>query len=409
MSPPDMEGGSPVSTDEYVVTSGEISTAMEPTPIGNTPITERLPPGYRALKDIMSSETPSMSSIWSPNITSTTGSFSPHDHYIFVTSATTALVVCTTSSALAASGPLISTSRIIDPILNMPHSSGPFLVEGLVNPLLRILQFDPSQPFGRPSSPQPTVKVSVPLSIGWAATHYHGGQATSPPLQGPPSHDQSSRQSYPRKPRGQQGQPFQGQPSASGGTYVPHYTQPYGNPGPSSVPQIQPRIQQGYPTRQVSQSHGLPNQLNVQYGQSSEPMGYSSVQQSQPNVQYTQESGHVGQPHIPSGQPTVPPNWPLGQPGQPLVAAGSSQSQQVHLSRQIGQPQYQPGHPSAQISHTSGHMSGATPPGIQMGTVSHPQPGFGPQAGPQTPSGFQMQGGAPFYPTPPVPQNQFGF
>ena len=73
MSPPDMEDGSPVSTDESVAMSGEIPTAMEPTPIGNTPITERLPPGYRALKDIMSSETPSMSSIWSPNITSTTG------------------------------------------------------------------------------------------------------------------------------------------------------------------------------------------------------------------------------------------------------------------------------------------------------------------------------------------------
>lgn len=82
MSPPDMEDGSPVSTDESVAMSGEIPTAMEPTPIGNTPITERLPPGYRALKDIMSSETPSMSSIWSPNITSTTGPFSPHDHHV---------------------------------------------------------------------------------------------------------------------------------------------------------------------------------------------------------------------------------------------------------------------------------------------------------------------------------------
>ena len=107
MSPPDMEGESPVSTDESIATSGEIPTAMEPTPVGNTPITERLPPGYRALKDIMSSETPSRSSIWSPNITSTTGPFSLHDHRMSVTSATTTLAVCIASSTLATSGPSI--------------------------------------------------------------------------------------------------------------------------------------------------------------------------------------------------------------------------------------------------------------------------------------------------------------
>ena len=175
MSPPDMEGGSPVSTDESVVTSSEIPTIMEPIPVGNTPITERLPPGYRALKDIMSSETPSMSSIWSPNITSTTGPFPPHDHHMPVILSIITPEVGIASSALVVSGPSISTSRIVDPILNMPHSSGPVLVKGLVDSLLRILQFDPSQPFGRPSSPQPAVEVSVPLSISWAPTSYHGG------------------------------------------------------------------------------------------------------------------------------------------------------------------------------------------------------------------------------------------
>lgn len=63
LSPSDMEGGPPISTDESVSTSGEIPTVTEPTPISSTPTTERLPACYHALKDIMSFGTPSMSSV----------------------------------------------------------------------------------------------------------------------------------------------------------------------------------------------------------------------------------------------------------------------------------------------------------------------------------------------------------
>jgi len=77
LSPSNMEGGSPISTDESVATSGEIPTATEPTPVSSTPTTERLPAGYHALKDIMSSETPSMNSIWSRIIAPTMEPFPP--------------------------------------------------------------------------------------------------------------------------------------------------------------------------------------------------------------------------------------------------------------------------------------------------------------------------------------------
>lgn len=75
LSPSHMEGGSPISKEESVATSGEISTATKPTPVSSTPTTERLPAGYHALKDIMYSRTPSTSSIWSRTIAPTTKPF----------------------------------------------------------------------------------------------------------------------------------------------------------------------------------------------------------------------------------------------------------------------------------------------------------------------------------------------
>lgn len=201
MSPPDMEGGSPISTDESVATSSQIPTTMEPTPASSTSTTRRLPPGYLALRDLMSSELPSMSSIWSQLTASTMTPFPPQGRSTSVISAPTLPMICEASST-----PIIS--RVVDPTTNVTYSSGPILAEGPFDPLLRILQYDPSQPFGRPPSPQLIVEVSVPLSIGWAATHYHGGQATSVHFQGPPFEDQSSGQSYLRQPGRQQGQPF---------------------------------------------------------------------------------------------------------------------------------------------------------------------------------------------------------
>lgn len=193
LSPSEMEGGSPISTDESVATSGEIPTATEPTPINSAPTTERLPPGYRALRDLMSSEFPSMTSIWLQLTASTITPFPPQGRTTPVTSDPIIPAICAVSSAPVVgspSGP--SISRVVDPTTNVPHSSGPIPAKGPFDPLLRILQYDPSQTFGRPPSPQPAVEVSVPLSIGWAATHYHGGQATSAHLQGPPRQDHSS-------------------------------------------------------------------------------------------------------------------------------------------------------------------------------------------------------------------------
>ena len=182
LCPSNMEGSSPISTDESIATSGEIPTTTEPMPVSSISTTERLPPGYRALRDLMSSKFPPMSSIWSQLTASTTGPFPPQDRATSVTSAPTRPTISVASSTLV-------ISQIMDLMSNVPHSSGPIPAERPFdfNPLLRILQYDPSQTFGRPPLPQPIVEVSVPLSVDWTATHYHGGQATSAHLQGPPS------------------------------------------------------------------------------------------------------------------------------------------------------------------------------------------------------------------------------
>ena len=167
LSPSYMEEGSPISTNESVATSGEIPTATEPTPIGSAPSAERLPPGYRAFRDLMSSGFPSMSSIWSQLTASTMAPSPPQGRSTSVTSDPTVPAICVISSAPVVgspSSPVISS--IIDPTANVPHSSGPILAEGPLDPLLRIPQYDPSQPIGRSPSPQPMVEVSVPLSIG---------------------------------------------------------------------------------------------------------------------------------------------------------------------------------------------------------------------------------------------------
>ena len=141
-------------------------------------------------------------------------------------------------------------------------------------------------------------------------------------------------------------------------------------------------------------------------------MGPPSVQQSQPTVQYSQAPGHIGQPQIQSGQPIFQSTWLSGPSGQPVVVQRQPQPQQVQLAGQLGQPQYQLGQPFGQITQTTGHLSGAAQSGTQMVFISQAQPGFGPQAGLQTPSGFQVQGGIQYpsvYQTLLVPQTLFGF
>jgi len=220
-----MEEVSPITTEEFVATSGEILTATEATPVGSTPLTGRVPARYKALKDIMSSRTPSTSSIWSQTITPTSEPFTPQVHNVSVTSVPTIPTVCVASSAPVVSGPSASASRVVDPTSNVPLSSSSILAEGPYDQYLQNIQYNYIDPdghhlhLGRPLSSQPTVEILVPLSIDWGATYYHGGQAMSAHLQGPPNQGQPSymqtsqeqqyyRQSYTGQPRGQQGKPF---------------------------------------------------------------------------------------------------------------------------------------------------------------------------------------------------------
>ena len=77
MSSSNMEDVSPIMTEESVATSGEIPTETEATPVRSTPLAGRVSECYKALKDIMSSRTPFMSSIWSQTVTPTMEPFTP--------------------------------------------------------------------------------------------------------------------------------------------------------------------------------------------------------------------------------------------------------------------------------------------------------------------------------------------
>jgi len=88
-----------------------------------------------------------------------------------------------------------------------------------------------------PIETQPFVEVSVPLSVTWGTTAYHGGQAQfsnvqGPPYQGQPSYGQQSYrppyygQPYPGKTVGPQGQPIPEQPSAFSGSSFTYFGQP---------------------------------------------------------------------------------------------------------------------------------------------------------------------------------------
>ena len=214
MSSSDMEDISPVTSEESVAMSSGIPTAMEATPFPSTPLGVTLPLRYNALRDVMSSRTPSTSSIWSQTITPTTTPFTPQIHNTSITSVPTIPTVCVASSTPVVSGPLASAYGVVDPTSNVPLSYGSILAEGPYDQYLRRIPYDYIDPdgnhlhLGRPLPSQPVVETSVPLSIEWGATYYHGGQATSahpqgPPNQGQPSYVQTSqgkqyyRQSYP--------------------------------------------------------------------------------------------------------------------------------------------------------------------------------------------------------------------
>jgi len=274
-----MDDLSPTTTDESVATSGEIPTSTDPIHVSSTPTTTNLPPGYKALRDTMPSGTPFMGPIWSSHTFPTTEPFTPQNHSLSVTSVTTIPTVCAASSTPISSHPSASLFGVFDPITNVQ-------IQGPYDPYL---------------SSQPVVEVSVPLSIDWTSTSFHGGQI-------------SSAQSPRQPPQDQLEQSFHGNPFATGAPLSSSYMQPSGHSGQSFFQQVQPGIQQGYPVGQIGQQTINPNQSNVQYspmsGQVTQPLG-------QPTVQYSQPSGQAGQPQTQLGQPTAQSPQPSSLLGQP--------------------------------------------------------------------------------------------
>lgn len=174
----------------------------------------------------MGSRTSLMSSMWSHTITSTLESFIPQIQNVSVTSVPTIPTVCVASlapvvgsvtaslvvatvvgpsSRSANSGPSASTPRVVDPTLNAPPSSGSISAGGAYDQYLQALQnLDPQDPFHYydsrgahiyypgPLPSQPTVEVTVPLSVAWGTTGYHGVQVPPANFQGPPYQGQPS-------------------------------------------------------------------------------------------------------------------------------------------------------------------------------------------------------------------------
>lgn len=145
MSSSDMDDTSPITSEASVVMSAEIPISAETPPFSVTPFGVTLPLRYRALRDVIGSRTSFTGSMWDHNITPTSGSFIPQIHNTYVTSVPTIPTVCAVSSmpvvsvvtassvvttvvgpspGSANSGPSAPTSRVVDPTLNTPPSSG---------------------------------------------------------------------------------------------------------------------------------------------------------------------------------------------------------------------------------------------------------------------------------------------
>ncbi|CAA3004364.1 Hypothetical predicted protein [Olea europaea subsp. europaea] len=347
---------SPTTTDESVETSGEIPTSTEFAPVISSPTTRNLPPGYRSLRDAISSGTPFTSSFWSPLTFPTMEPFTAQGRGPSVTSITTARTVCVASSTPVSSRPTTSLFGIFEPTTNVP-------TEG---------------PYDRYYLSQPIFEVSVPMSIEWGSTSFHCGQVLS-------------AQSPRRPPQDHQGKSFHGNPFTLGGPFF----QPSSNPGQTAVQPTQPKIQQGFPTGQAAQPYG------------------------QPTVQYNQFSGQFDQPQVQSIQLIAQPTRPSVPSGQPSVAQPQPKPQQAQPSGQSGQFQYPQGYPSGQTTQPTGHPFGSdqpsflpqtgpqprpqAPSGLQMQGAVQPQPSYQPlpvtqaQFGLQSPYGHHQPQGQPLF------------
>lgn len=212
------------------------------------PTTSPLPSRYRSLRDNMAARSRPPTSMWDPHITPTTGSFVsrvpttpvtlvPTNPTICVAysspvvSAVTALSAATPPSGTShvSGGQPIHTPRVIHPAQSAPPSSGLIPAGGAhgqigQDPDAQGASYYYDYAIGQflyLSSPLPShsaAEVSMPLSIAWGPTLYHGaqvmpGQPQGPPNQGQPLYTQNPQghQYYGSPPLGQPGGP-QGQP-----------------------------------------------------------------------------------------------------------------------------------------------------------------------------------------------------
>jgi len=210
--PSDMDNPSPTTTDDSGMPGDEIPSTMDSTYVSRNTSTGGLPLGYKALRDFIS--TPFPTSIWSPPVFSNTEPSTLPPHSTTTISVTTPPLISVASSTPVISRPSSSLFAGFDPTSNASLGG----------------QYDQYLPPFGPETGQLSVgEISVPLSIDWGSTSYHGGQASY-------AQPEIPHQQYP------QGQSSQGNPFASSGTSFTIHTQPIGNPGHSSIPQAQPGL-----------------------------------------------------------------------------------------------------------------------------------------------------------------------
>ena len=180
------------------------------------PSSSPLPSRYKPLRDMSRSHAPT-SSVWDPHITPTSGSFVSQVSATPVTSVPTNPTVCTAYSSPVVSAATTSSAatppsgtshdssglpdrapRVIHPAQSAPPYSGPEGAQGQIgiDPDAQGASYYYDYTTGQylylssPLPAQPIEEVSVPLSIAWETTTFHGGQVMAEQPQGPPNQGQ---------------------------------------------------------------------------------------------------------------------------------------------------------------------------------------------------------------------------
>lgn len=302
-----------VNTSSHVSETPVVTNIEVPSPSSSP-----LPSRYKPLRD-MSRSHPPTSSMWDPHITPTSGYFVSQVSATPVTSVPTNLTMCTaysspvvsaaTASSVNTPGTspdddelLIHIPQIVHPAQSAPLYSGPWGPQGRIgiDPDAQGAAYYYDYTIGQysylssPLQNQPIEEVSVPMSITWNATTFHGGQVMAEQPQGPPNQGQllyaqnpQEQLLYTQYPQGQllytqnpqdqqyygpppsrqpgdpQGQPYQGQPLGGGGPSFSHQTYPSVQLGQPYMQQAQPGTQQGYLARPSRQPYIQRGQLGV--------------------------------------------------------------------------------------------------------------------------------------------------